>query len=146
MPGRFRCDAFLFWSRGPDGNRKNDRKRAVVCPWLVLELCTVLPLTQLRIRQSDWWRAGIRSTNLHVAVESLAVSCLSMLFVVCYVDNTDADNMHQVLYLPTTKILKVNSVRFSPYIQCNDLITKMGDYCWKWIWIDIVIDWIDSCK
>ena len=27
---KFRSDAFLFWSRGPDGFRKNDRKRAVV--------------------------------------------------------------------------------------------------------------------
>ena len=62
---------FLFWSRVPDGYRKNDRKRAVVWPWLVLELSTVLALTQLGIRQSDWWRAGIRSTNLHIVVESL---------------------------------------------------------------------------
>ena len=41
----------------------------VVLPWLVLELCTVLALTQLGIRQSDWWRAGIWSTNLHIVVE-----------------------------------------------------------------------------
>ena len=60
---------FLFWSRVPDGYRKNDRKRAVVWPWLVLELSTVLALTQLGIRQSDWWRAGIRSTSLHIVVE-----------------------------------------------------------------------------
>ena len=60
----------LFWSRGPDGYRNNDRKRAVVWPWLVLELSTVLALTQLGIRQSDWRRAGIRSTNLHIVVES----------------------------------------------------------------------------
>ena len=59
----------LFWSRGPDGYRKNDRKRAVVWPWLVLELSTVLALTQLGIRQSDWRRVGIRSTNLHIVVE-----------------------------------------------------------------------------
>ena len=59
----------LFWSRGPDGYRKNDRKRAVVWPWLVLELSTVLALTQLGIRQSDWRRAGIRSINLHIVVE-----------------------------------------------------------------------------
>ena len=59
----------LFWSRGPDGYRKNDRKRAVVWPWLVLELSTVWALTQLGIRQSDWRRAGIRSTNLHIVVE-----------------------------------------------------------------------------
>ena len=26
-------------------------------------------LTPLGIRQSDWWRAGIRSTNLHIVVE-----------------------------------------------------------------------------
>ena len=58
----------LFWSRGPDSYRKNDRKRAVVWPWLVLQL-TVLALTQLGIRQSDWRRAGIRSTNLHIVVE-----------------------------------------------------------------------------
>ena len=69
MPRKFRSDAFLFWSRGPDGYRKNDRKRAVVWPWLVLELCTVLALTQLGIRQSDWWRAEIRSTNLHIVIE-----------------------------------------------------------------------------
>ena len=50
-------------------DRKNDRKRAVVWPWLVLELSTVLALTQLGIRQSDWWRDGIRSTNLHIVVE-----------------------------------------------------------------------------
>ena len=37
--------------------------------WLVLELCTVLALSQLGIRQSDWWKAGIRSTNLHIVVE-----------------------------------------------------------------------------
>ena len=60
---------FLLWSHGLDGYRKNDRKRAVVWPWLVLELSTVLALTQLGIRQSDWWRAGIRSTNLHIVVE-----------------------------------------------------------------------------
>ena len=36
---------------------------------LVLELSTVLALTQLGIRQSDWWRARIRSTNLHIVVE-----------------------------------------------------------------------------
>ena len=59
----------LFWSRVPDGYRKNDQKRAVVWPWLVLELSTVLALTQLGIRQSDWWRAGIRSTNLHIVGE-----------------------------------------------------------------------------
>ena len=59
----------LFWSRGPDGYRKNDRKRAVVWPWLVLELSKVLALTQLGIRQSDWRRVGIRSTNLHIVVE-----------------------------------------------------------------------------
>ena len=70
MPlNEFRSDAILFWSRGPDGYRKNDRKRAVVLPWLVLELSTVLALTQLGIRQSGWWRAGIRSTNLHIVVE-----------------------------------------------------------------------------
>ena len=59
----------LFWSRGPDGYRKNDRKRAVVWPWLVLEVSTVLALTQLGIQQSDWRRVGIRSTNLHIVVE-----------------------------------------------------------------------------
>ena len=69
-----RC-VFLFWSRGPDGYRKNDRKREVVWPWLVLELCTVLALTQSGIRQSDWWRAGIRSTNLHIVVEYLSTYC-----------------------------------------------------------------------
>ena len=66
-----RSDAFLFWSRDPDGYRKNDRKRAVVWLWLVLEPCTVLALTQLGIRQSDWWRVGIRSTNLHTVVENI---------------------------------------------------------------------------
>ena len=45
----------------------------VVWPWLVLELSTVLALTQLGIRQSDWWRAGIRSTNLHIVVELLII-------------------------------------------------------------------------
>ena len=76
-PRKFRSDAFLFWSRGPDSYRKNDRKRAVVWPWLVLQLSTVLALTQLGIRQSDWRRAGIRSTNLHIVVEyaSLAPFC-----------------------------------------------------------------------
>ena len=69
-PRKFRSDAFLFWSRGPDSYRKNDRKRAVVWPWLVLQLSTVLALTQLGIRQSDWRRAGIRSTNFHIVVES----------------------------------------------------------------------------
>ena len=59
----------LFWSRGPDGYRKNDRKRAVVWPWLVLVLGTVLTLTTLGIRQSDWRRGGIRSTYLHFVVE-----------------------------------------------------------------------------
>ena len=68
-PRKFRSDAFLFWSRGPDSYRKNDRKRAVVWPWLVLQLSTVLALTHLGIRQSDWRRAGIRSTNLHIVVE-----------------------------------------------------------------------------
>ena len=62
----FESTRFCF---GPDGYRKNDRKRAVVWPWLVLELSTVWALTQLGIRQSDWWRAGIRSTNLHIVVE-----------------------------------------------------------------------------
>ena len=33
--------------------------------------CSVLALTQLGIRQSDWWRAGIRSTNLLIVVEFL---------------------------------------------------------------------------
>ena len=70
-PRKFRSDAFLFWSRGPDSYRKNDRKRAVVWPWLVLQLSTVLALTQLGIRQSDWRRAGIRSTNLHIMVENV---------------------------------------------------------------------------
>ena len=65
---------FLFWSRGLDGYRKNDRKRAVVWPWLVLELSSVLALTQLGIRQSDWWRAGIRSTNLHIVVEYIGLN------------------------------------------------------------------------
>ena len=32
-------------------------------------ISTVLALTQLGIRQSDWWRTGIRSTNLHIVVE-----------------------------------------------------------------------------
>ena len=66
----------FFWSRGLDGYRKNDRKRAVVWPWLVLELSTVLALTQLGIRQSDWWRAGIRSTNLHIVVESHTITTM----------------------------------------------------------------------
>ena len=35
----------------------------------MLQLSTVLALTQLGIRQSDGWRAGIRSTNLHIVVE-----------------------------------------------------------------------------
>ena len=35
----------------------------------MLELSTVLALTQLGIRQSDWRRAGIRSINLHIVVE-----------------------------------------------------------------------------
>ena len=73
-PRKFRSDAFLFWSRGPDSYRKNDRKRAVVWPWLVLQLSTVLALTQLGIRQSDWRRAGIRSTNLHIVVELILVN------------------------------------------------------------------------
>ena len=34
--GHENFEAFLFWSRGPDGYRKNDRKRAVVWSWLVL--------------------------------------------------------------------------------------------------------------
>ena len=51
-----------------------DRKRAVVWPWLMLELSTFLALTQLGIRQSDWWRAGIRSTNLHTVVEWVITS------------------------------------------------------------------------
>ena len=68
-PRKFRSDAFLFWSRGPDSYRKNDWKHAVVWPWLVLQLSMVLALTQLGIRQSDWRRAGIRSTNLHIVVE-----------------------------------------------------------------------------
>ena len=72
-PRKFRSDAFLFWSRGPDSYRKNDRKRAVVWPWLVLQLSTVLALTQLGIRQSDWRRAGIRSTNLHIVVECVFI-------------------------------------------------------------------------
>ena len=74
-PRKFRSDAFLFWSRGPDSYRKNDRKRAVVWPWLVLQLSTVLALTQLGIRQSDWRRAGIRSTNLHIVVECRITHC-----------------------------------------------------------------------
>ena len=41
----------------------------------MLELSTVLALTQLGIRQSDWWRAGIRSTNLHIVVEYPVNSC-----------------------------------------------------------------------
>ena len=35
-------------------------------------ICTVLALTQLGIRQSDWWRVGIRSTNLHIVVENVS--------------------------------------------------------------------------
>ena len=81
-PRKFRSDAFLFWSRGPDSYRKNDRKRAVVWPWLVLQLSTVLALTQLGIRQSDWRRAGIRSTNLHIVVEYYATNftCVLLFF------------------------------------------------------------------
>ena len=59
----------MFWSRGPE----LPEEWPEVCgslTWLVLELCTVLALTQLGIRQSDWWRAWIRSTNLHIMVES----------------------------------------------------------------------------
>ena len=37
-------------------------------------LCTVLALTQLGIRQTDWWRAGIRSTNLHIVVEFVIIT------------------------------------------------------------------------
>ena len=44
---------------------------AVVWPRLVLELCAVLALTQLGIRQFDWWGAGIRSIDLQVVVESV---------------------------------------------------------------------------
>ena len=80
-PRKFRSDAFLFWSRGPDSYRKNDRKRAVVWPWLVLQLSTVLALTQLGIRQSDWRRAGIRSTNLHIVVESVFTMVASYQFI-----------------------------------------------------------------
>ena len=35
----------------------------------VQDLCTVLALTQLEIWQSDWRRAGIRSTNFHIVVK-----------------------------------------------------------------------------
>ena len=45
-------------------------------PWLVLELSTVLALTQLGIRQSDWW-VGIRSTNLHIVVELRTHICVT---------------------------------------------------------------------
>ena len=82
-PRKFRNDAFLFWSRGPDSYRKNDRKRAVVWPWLVLQLSTVLALTQLGIRQSDWRRAGIRSTNLHIVVECRIIVSISVLSLGC---------------------------------------------------------------
>ena len=68
-------DAFLSWSRNPDGYRNNDRMRAVVEPWFVLELCTVFALTQLGIRQSDWWRVGIRSTYLYIVVEYTVEVC-----------------------------------------------------------------------
>ena len=39
--------------------------------WTVVGAGTmhVLALTQLGIWQSDWWRAGITSTNLHIVVE-----------------------------------------------------------------------------
>ena len=57
--------------------RKNDQKRAVVWPWLVLKLCTVLALTQLGIWQSDWWRAGIRSTDLHIVLECIIIILLA---------------------------------------------------------------------
>ena len=47
-------------------------RKNIITPdiWCTLQLSTVLALTQLGIRQSDWWRAGIRSTNLHIVVES----------------------------------------------------------------------------
>ena len=75
----------LFWSRVPDGYRKNDRKRAIVVwPWLVLELSTVLALTQLGIQQSDWWRAGIRSTNLHIVGECIFLNANHGVFINFY--------------------------------------------------------------
>ena len=108
----------LFWSRGPDGYRKNDRKRAVVWPWLVLELSTVLALTQVGIRQSDWRRAGIRSTNLHIVVEY----CIAT-YVLSYKSYWGA---HIVTPLSTKRILFLWT--FGP-TSCKILV-DLSKTCW----------------
>ena len=41
----------------------------------------ILALTQLEIQQSDWWRAGIRSINLHIVVECGSGSAINPLFL-----------------------------------------------------------------
>ena len=83
MPRKFQSGAFLFWSRHPGSYRKNDRMHAVVLPWMVLELCSVLALTQLGIRQSDWRRAGIMPTNLHIVVEYVThAHCIVLVYFV----------------------------------------------------------------
>ena len=111
----------LFWSRGPDGYRKNDGKRAVVWPWLVLELSTVLALTQLGIRQSDWRRAGIRSTNLHIVVEWLINHCFgldqeTMVHSVCLTMLLCSSNYgmwltDQVIFIQKDMLLTIHAAR-----------------------------------
>ena len=116
----------LFWSRGPDGYRKNDRKRAVVWPWLVLELSTVLALTQLGIRQSDWRRVGIRSTNLHIVVE-----CKSMHEFVCIIKIPSWTVAH------ASAMMGVKSLYFlyaRPYIHIQTFsAVDMISIRYKWI-------------
>ena len=110
-PRKFRSDAFLFWSCGPDGYRKNGRKRAVVWPWLVLELCKVLALTQLGIQQSDWWRAGIRSTNLHIVVKLLITTSPSSLSLLI----TSQSSLSLLITSPSAIIRQQNILTWNRY-------------------------------
>ena len=79
----------------------------VVWPWLVLELYTVLALTQLGVRQSDWWRTGLRSTNFHIVVEwqtthwRFLSSSMTTAGQVCHVTMKNCDGSKEGPRFPT---------------------------------------------
>ena len=81
-------------------------------------------LTQLGIQQSDWWRAGIRSTNVQTVVEYYTHACPISLNIV-----NMASSMIGFMILTKTKSPASVSV-----ISTNALIALIIPFCYKNVW------------
>ena len=84
----------------------------------MLELSTVLALTQLGIQQSDWWRAVIGSTNLHIVIESAIFTCHMFSPYSCWAN---------LLFI----------------LQCS-IVWKLVLYSWSLIWPPKIMSIVDG--